>query len=429
MAYEKYIKKDGKLYGPYIYHSKRVDGKVVSEYHGQKRTDIAKFLWIIPLIILVIFGAYLIGQSGKIATGYSILDLNANYQAGQTLTGEVKISLQQGEFIPAASAVIFENAGKKYEYLLGDLVSEQTAEGNFFLKEKNISGFGFGFGLAGTKEIYPEVQFILLVYSKANETENTESETEISGTVSAGNDFTYALQEGERAELKPRSVKTNSSQLSENDVSLTIGGTLVSISTNYSEKEEGFGSDYIGEKIKEFSVNLNELNLLLEPGQLKAGIFYAEEKLISLETTIESEGETEISTPEVQIQTETQTQIETTQPETTLPTLNETQNKTQIPIQEEIELTEEERAVLLQEFGDLSVEQEAKLRDNRIIVRYEIGEHWIEHSYSSNMDNETLNAFMKTDRVKWLKDIAQRLSQDETPEEKPFEGVPKVASD
>ena len=37
MAYKKYIKRGGKLYGPYLYESKRVNGKVVSEYHGSKK--------------------------------------------------------------------------------------------------------------------------------------------------------------------------------------------------------------------------------------------------------------------------------------------------------------------------------------------------------------------------------------------------------
>ena len=34
MVYKKYIKRNGKVYCHYIYHSKRVDGKVVSEYRG-----------------------------------------------------------------------------------------------------------------------------------------------------------------------------------------------------------------------------------------------------------------------------------------------------------------------------------------------------------------------------------------------------------
>ena len=53
MAYEKFIKKDGKLYGPYIYHSKRIDGKVVSEYHGSGKPDYKKFL-------IVAFGVFLL---------------------------------------------------------------------------------------------------------------------------------------------------------------------------------------------------------------------------------------------------------------------------------------------------------------------------------------------------------------------------------
>ena len=37
MAYKKYIKRNGKLYGPYLYHSRRVNGKVISEYQGTGR--------------------------------------------------------------------------------------------------------------------------------------------------------------------------------------------------------------------------------------------------------------------------------------------------------------------------------------------------------------------------------------------------------
>ena len=51
MAYKKYIKRGGKIYGPYIYHSRRVNGRVISEYRGTgKENKISlgglKFLWI-----------------------------------------------------------------------------------------------------------------------------------------------------------------------------------------------------------------------------------------------------------------------------------------------------------------------------------------------------------------------------------------------
>ena len=35
MAFKRYIKRNGKIYGPYIYHNRKIDGKVVSEYRGK----------------------------------------------------------------------------------------------------------------------------------------------------------------------------------------------------------------------------------------------------------------------------------------------------------------------------------------------------------------------------------------------------------
>ena len=35
MVYEKYTRKNGRTYGPYLYHNKRVDGRVVTSYHGK----------------------------------------------------------------------------------------------------------------------------------------------------------------------------------------------------------------------------------------------------------------------------------------------------------------------------------------------------------------------------------------------------------
>ena len=39
MAYERYIKKNGKVYGPYVQHNKKVDGKVVTEYRGKRKQN------------------------------------------------------------------------------------------------------------------------------------------------------------------------------------------------------------------------------------------------------------------------------------------------------------------------------------------------------------------------------------------------------
>ena len=39
MAYKRYIKRGGKVYGPYIYKSRKENGKVISEYVGRGKLN------------------------------------------------------------------------------------------------------------------------------------------------------------------------------------------------------------------------------------------------------------------------------------------------------------------------------------------------------------------------------------------------------
>ncbi len=486
MSYEKYIKKDGKMYGPYIYHSKRVDGKVISEYQGQKKIDYLKFIWIVPLVLLIVFGAYFLSQKKGSLTGNAVLNLNANYQEGKTLNGGLDISLNQGELIPASSKVTLKNAGQKYEYSLQDLVSEQTAKGNFFVPGTKISGSGQGFGLLGTRKVHPEVQFTLIITSSSNipgsqgspvatPTENsssqntskapagtnntkntsatsgttptsnitpstssntpnssvtqknsstspinvianfflgltptgkviTQSQREVQGSVSAGNVFTYTLQQGETAEIKPLSVKTNLKQLSESSLSLTTQGNLVSVLTNYTENEEGFGSNYSGGNSMHLTINLDKLNLSLQKGELNVSVSYQGEEIASVKTNL-GNGQISGTSPIVPKQNNSQinktTNITVNSTSTLIPVINQTLN-----------LTDAERAVLIKQFGNFSVQTtEATTKNGFIVIRNQLGNYWIENSYSSDLDNATLFSFMKADRIKWLKDIAQKLSE------------------
>ena len=43
MVYKRYIKRGGKVYGPYIYHSRKENGKVISEYLGKAETKKIKY--------------------------------------------------------------------------------------------------------------------------------------------------------------------------------------------------------------------------------------------------------------------------------------------------------------------------------------------------------------------------------------------------
>ena len=60
MAYKKYIVKNGKVYGPYVYHSRKEGGKVVSEYKGKpkkynKKNLIFFIIGLLALSLIVIF--------------------------------------------------------------------------------------------------------------------------------------------------------------------------------------------------------------------------------------------------------------------------------------------------------------------------------------------------------------------------------------
>ena len=67
MVYKRYIKRGGKVYGPYVYHSRKVNGKVISEYHGtskkvdrkKKQKALINSLKFVGIILFSLFLIYL----------------------------------------------------------------------------------------------------------------------------------------------------------------------------------------------------------------------------------------------------------------------------------------------------------------------------------------------------------------------------------
>ena len=447
MAYKKYIKKDGKIYGPYIYHSRRVDGKVISEYHGvRKETKNKKFLWIFLGILIVVVLVYFSFFPREIITGRAIVNIEANYQETQPLEGKLRFSLKEGELIPASSKLAFENKGETFEYDLRNVILEESVGGDFYVEGISISGEGEGYGISGEKQIFPKVYFTLSVLSQEQPEEQgsiesgapitggvignffgkltgtgnviVEFESEVEGSVSAKDIFTYSLGEGETAELKPRSVRTDSEKLSDDEIDIRIEGNTVIVTTDYFESEKGFGEDYLGGTGKDIVVDLSKLNLILEPGELRVRLIYGQGEIISLTTVL---GGGKISGGEINPR---ETSVEPASETTESPILEITEQPVEeanltVPLTLISEnLTDEERAVLTSEFGNISLEvKEAKSKKGFIIIRYELGGYWVEYSYKEELDKTTLESFMERDRVKWLKDIAKRLSREQEPEE------------
>ncbi|MDA3836918.1 MAG: hypothetical protein PF542_04815 [Nanoarchaeota archaeon] len=166
MAYKKYIKRNGKLYGPYVYHSKRVDGKVVSEYHGTNKGGLEKrilpkkmtlisigfFLAAIVLLWVVFFSANLTGRATSDFSGYVV---------NGELSGKLNLNLKSGELLPKDSVVVVNNNGNITEYFLSDLVKQESILSTFFVDGSQLSGTGEGYGFIGKKEEIVPVFFKL----------------------------------------------------------------------------------------------------------------------------------------------------------------------------------------------------------------------------------------------------------------------------
>jgi hypothetical protein len=492
MTYKKYIQRNGKLYGPYIYESKRVDGKVVSEYHGAGKgvkvinvkplkLDYKKILIILAGFVLLAVLIYFIAfyNPNKI-TGNVILGVDTSFEQGKPLDGVLKFSLKQGEFIPKSSKLVFENSGKSYEFNLGDVIDESSSEGNYYLEEKEIQGSGEGYGIEGERVVYPELKFVLQVYNEVEEQAETQSgeavatsgetpeennsnsapitgntvrkssgflgsifgltgmvsmelEKEVEGTVSKDKPFLYELNPGQSAELKPKSVWVSGEQLDDDSVSLNIEDNKVSATTDYSVTEKGYGKEYLGDKEKDLSLDLSDLNLILEKGDLNVKLVYENEELLSLKVVLE-EGET--TSGEIVEGVDGQGGEETNKTgentggvEDIVEIPSKVESPGEIPaenetIQEIIDssiwdmsdfLTPQEKEVLLSKFGDIELKTvKSELFKDRIIRGYEIGEYSIEYSYDSSLSKDVLKVQMERDRIKFLKDIANSVLKEKT---------------
>jgi len=467
MAYKKYIVKNGKVYGPYIYHSRRVNGKVISEYRGTNRKlNYKKYgfvgLGLLGLIVLVFLAVNFI-EFDRTITGQAVLDLEADYQQNISLAGTLTLSLDEGELLPVSSKIIFKNSDKNYEYPLSDFISgsvqetETYPEVSFTLniissseeetpeepeppvepiegvleeapeeiteeipEEQPVEELGEETSEEPTEEVaqdLPEVEeptteepveepaeeaglaaVITNFFLSLNPTGQAvlEFEKQVSGKVQAAEEFTYNLEEGQTAEILSGSVRTETADLSDSDINLRLENNQAIVTTDYFEISGG--QEYLD---KELVIDLSELNLILEAGNLEVIVVYGDQEIVSLTTVLE-EGQS------VKEEAVSEVKEEEIQEEIIKEIIEEN-------VTEEIKsfgaLTDEEREILLNEFTDFSVEvTKSETINNRLIIRNEIGDFWVEYSYE--VDSPNLETQIETDRIKWLKDIVKTLSQE-----------------
>jgi len=167
LVYKKYVVKNGKRYGPYIYHSRRINGKVISEYHGQEKKFPKKIISILIIAFFlggIIFLASLFKQN---LSGNAIFGVEGEIQNGTVSSGRINFFLNEGELIPVNSTVKIINNEDTYEYSLEDFLGKsETFFGSFGLKDLKFSGEGEGYGLVGKKETFPLITFEVILKDK-----------------------------------------------------------------------------------------------------------------------------------------------------------------------------------------------------------------------------------------------------------------------
>lgn len=245
MVYKKYIKRNGKTYGPYVYHSKRINGKVVSEYRGPEESKINKntkkfWTFFVASLLIISLGAFVL-ISNSSPTGNVVFSVAGSLENGNLSNGKLNLVLSEGELIPADSVISIENNGTTQTYSLKDLVTnEQTYSGDFNLRDSQISGSGTGYGLEGTKTEFPLVTFNLKLVPtnettvSSNTTQGTSSSetTNTQNSTTTQNETSSTNNESTTNQSVTNETTSNPSQTNETSVNVTAPVNNSSGNTN-----------------------------------------------------------------------------------------------------------------------------------------------------------------------------------------------------
>lgn len=185
MVYEKFSRKNGKTYGPYLYHNKRVDGKVVTAYHGKKE-DRMKTLFLISFfaIMIILFSFYYFRN--EIMYSPLIVDLRES-SPGSFIQGTANVHAPTGQSIPLNSIVELKVNAPGFESItkrlpLFDLIDLRNAD--YALDTRQISVRRIEALEDATEEaefeiIYPEVLVDVFLMEISDIIVDEKPETEI----------------------------------------------------------------------------------------------------------------------------------------------------------------------------------------------------------------------------------------------------------
>ena len=436
MAYKKYIKRNGKVYGPYLYNSKRVNGKVVTEYCGHKKESENIFrrkniFVVISLFLLSMFLVFFVMDSNL--TGRSIVNIKSE-RVGDTIVGDLELTVYGGELIPSDADVVITNENMTYTYSLSDVFGDEKISGDYYLKGSDIQGSGDGYGLVGEREIFPEITFDIELTTIPEDENDTSSVDVVSFNIKKGEDVTYSLDG--YSDYSITNVEDDSGELDDSVLDVSESDGYLSITTDYSVIEEGFGNDYVTDFKKTYSVDISSLGIDLVSGDLSFDMSFEGETLVDYNTVLESDIVENVTVPDENESLEenvSEGQDVPIEPENVstdedLPidddnesvisndTVDEVidMNITEVIVQksvfDDISLTDDEKSVLKDSFGDVIVSSKAVDYRDRVIILFELGDYSFGGSYDARLNDSEIMKVMKRDRILWLKDLSRELS-------------------
>ena len=202
MVYKKYVWKNGIRHGPYYYESYRDGNSVKKRYLGTSLPSPKKennwnfkiYLQIGLILLGVLFLFYLV-TIGVRPQGRLVLDYEPSYEIGDILKGSLTLNLKSGELIPSDSVLEVDLNEQRKEILLSDLVFENISSGDFFAEGLELNGSGRGFGVSGKREIYPDVEFQLLISEISGEETADEEGSAIEEEIIDENEFEEDVSE------------------------------------------------------------------------------------------------------------------------------------------------------------------------------------------------------------------------------------------
>jgi uncharacterized delta-60 repeat protein len=346
MTYKKFISRHGKVYGPYIYKSRRENGRVITDYVGkaekERKITFGFLSFVTILTILLIFFLQAFYPTGKV-----VFDISNISASDASISGQARLILKYGELLPADSIVKITLGKQAKEFPIFELVSAGKTSGDFFVENTLSEGFGEGYGIEGTKKIYPTIYFRLKIErttgkepsvsipegSQTPQAETTQSssqassessqetqkkasigipetpigleqpaeskkeqtmsvtgeaiETEfIDGRVSGLKDFSYNLEEGESASIERGSVRNETNSLSDDILALRIENGKAVVSTNLVCEEQGFGEEYVEEETLNLVMDMEDFDLAPEQGTFELEVIFENKTLVYGEKNI-----------------------------------------------------------------------------------------------------------------------------------------------